>query len=70
MPAQTPRTETVQTVNGTAIRTDSGWVWLCARCPVSAQIGLGEDAHRFDHRRWAESVDRTHYCWHKREDLN
>jgi hypothetical protein len=64
VPAQTPRTETLRTENGTAVRTDAGWVWLCEHCSVTAEVYMESDA-QFDARRWVESIDATHYCEHK-----
>ena len=57
----------LETDNGTGVRTAAGWVWLCVHCPLSVQLGMAEDLAGFDARRWADSVDATHYCWHKRE---
>jgi hypothetical protein len=67
VPAQTPRTQTLRTRNGIGVRTAHGWVWLCDLCSVTAQLGVDPDQPGFDPRRWVDSVDATHYCWHKGE---
>lgn len=56
----------MQTTNGVAVKTGSGWTWLCSHCPVTAKVGLPDDAAGFDVRRWVDSIDATHYCQHKR----
>jgi hypothetical protein len=55
----------LRTPNGTAVRTGTGWVWLCRHCSVTAQLGMAEDLPGFDPQQWVDSVDASHLCWHK-----
>jgi hypothetical protein len=51
----------VRTPNGTAIRTATGWVWLCDTCSQTFTLGLAPDL-QLDVHTVLHQVDAMHWC--------